>query len=170
MEPCRPAGGKTEDDFDLRPLIGLTLSDRMIDDEHLPWVPHPSAEGVFLKHLRLDRRSGVWANLTKVVGPGVVGRHYHVGPVFAYTLEGTWGYREHDWVAKPGSIVYEPPGDIHTLVAGDEGCVTLFVLDGGLIYVDDDDNAIGHDDVLTQMRMYEAFCREKGIEPQNLDF
>jgi outer membrane protease len=31
-------------------------------------------------------------------------------------LKGKWKYLEHDWVAEAGSYVFEPPGEIHTLV------------------------------------------------------
>jgi 2,4'-dihydroxyacetophenone dioxygenase len=43
-------------------------------------------------------------------------RHYHPRQIFAYTISGTWGYLEHDWVAT-GDWVYEAPGEAHTLVA-----------------------------------------------------
>ena len=42
-------------------------------------------------------------------------------------LEGSWYYAEKDWVARAGMMVWEPPGDIHTLMCGEEGTVTLFV-------------------------------------------
>jgi len=29
---------------------------------------------------------------------------------------------------------------------------------------------VGHDDVLSHMRMYHQFCSEQGIEPLDLDF
>ena len=74
------------------------------------------------------------------------------------------------WVARAGTIIREPPGDIHTLIAGEEGTVTLFFLEGALLYIDEQDNVVGHDDVLSHMRMYHEFCRQEGIEPLDLDF
>ena len=38
--------------------------------------------------------------------------------VHGFVLKGRWRYLEHDWVASAGSFVYEPPGEIHTLVVG----------------------------------------------------
>ena len=51
---------------------------------------------------------------------GVLSRHLHPNPVHGFVLKGKWFYREHDWVATEGSYVFEPPGEIHTLVV-DEG-------------------------------------------------
>ena len=31
-------------------------------------------------------------------------------------IKGRWHYLEHDWVAEEGTFVYEPPGEIHTLM------------------------------------------------------
>ena len=32
-----------------------------------------------------------------------------------YTIEGKWKYKEHDWIAGPGSVVYETAASTHTL-------------------------------------------------------
>src|SRR5262249_36936841 len=53
--------------------------------------------------------------------PGaMVGTHYHVGTVHDYTMRSHWLYLEHDWIARPGTYMYEPAGEVHTLVIG--GC------------------------------------------------
>ena len=41
-------------------------------------------------------------------------KHHHTGTVMVYTIEGKWKYKEHDWVAGPGSIVYETAASTHT--------------------------------------------------------
>ncbi len=102
-----------------------------------------------MKPLRMNRRTGVWSNLTKVEGGGKLNRHYHVGPVTGFVLEGSWYYVGRDWVARKGMVIWEPPGDVHTLMTGDEGTITHFTLEGALIYVDDDDNVAGFDDCLS---------------------
>jgi 2-deoxy-D-gluconate 3-dehydrogenase len=75
---------------------------------------------------------------------------------------------ERDWVARPGTLIYEPPGDIHTLVVDEESgyMITLFVLEGSVQYMDDDDNLLYQDDVFSKMERYLTFCREQGIEPR----
>jgi hypothetical protein len=90
------------------------------------------------------------------------------------TLRGSWRYVEHDWHAKPGTYVFEPPGETHTLVV-DEGCdemVALFHVTGSLLYVsgggvedgdgeeEEEDVVTGYDDVFTKLekarRWYES--------------
>src|ERR671911_217235 len=77
-----------------------------------------------------------------------------------------------EWVARPGTLVYEPPGDIHTLVVdeGVEEMQTLFVLEGTVQYIDDNDDLIYQDDVFSKLERYLKFCDEQGIEPQDLRY
>ena len=164
-----PDTSTAEDQLGLRPLKEITLGERVIDPDQIPWVPYEGHPNIFVKPLRLNRRTGVWANLTKVVGAAQINRHYHIGPVSGFVLEGSWYYAEKDWVARAGMVVWEPPGDIHTLMSS-EGTVTMFVLEGALLYVDEHDNVVGHDDVLSHMKLYVDYCRSQGIEPLDLDY
>ncbi|MBB6448616.1 hypothetical protein HNR44_000565 [Geomicrobium halophilum] len=76
---------------------------------------------------------------------------------------------ESDWVAKPGTFVYEPPGDIHTLtVDGDEPKITLFMLEGSVQYIDDKDELTYQDDVFSKYQLYLNYCQEHGVKEQNL--
>ena len=68
---------------------------------------------------------------------------------------------EHDWIATEGTYVFEPPGEIHTLVVDNaDEMITLFHVCGALVYFDENHKAIGHDDVHTKIelcsRHYEA--------------
>lgn len=56
-------------------------------------------------------------------------------------------YEGREWVAVPGTFIFEPPGDIHTLITEDEEVVTLFILVGSLQYFDENDQIIGQDDI-----------------------
>ena len=47
---------------------------------------------------------------------------------------------------------------------------TLFVLEGVIQYLDDDDNVIYQDDVFTKLERYLSFCQREGIEPRDLCF
>lgn len=64
------------------------------------------------------------------------------------------------------------PGDIHTLVVdeGVEEMQTLFILEGTIQYLDDEDNLIYQDDVFSKLERYLVYCEEQGIEPQDLRF
>ena len=149
----------------------VSLPDRAINIDEVPWVPQGEGRGVWFKPLRLDLSSGRWINLLKVEGSGEVKRHRHTGgQVMGYCIKGSWHYLERDWVARPGSFVYEPPGDIHTLVV-DEGVQemqTLFILEGAIHYLDDEDNLIYQDDVFSKLDRYLSYCKEQGIEPVDL--
>ena len=84
-----------------------------IDEEKL-WVPQ--TESVSFRPLCFCVSGGYYVNLLRVRGAGLLSRHRHPGPVHGHVLKGKWSYLEHDWVAEAGSYVFEPPGEIHTLV------------------------------------------------------
>ena len=154
----------------LQTIMELGLPDQAIQSDEMPWVPQ--GDRIWFKPLRFDFANGRWVNLLKVTGGGRVNRHRHSGgQVLGYCIQGSWHYLERDWVARPGTFVYEPPGDIHTLIVDDaEDMITLFLLEGVIQYLDDDDNVIYQDDVFTKMERYLKFCQEQGIEPQDLRY
>ena len=139
------------------------VSDLLIDANELPWVPQD--EGVWFKPLRLAPEEGVWINLLKFEAHGRLNRHRHLGPVEAWVLQGRWRYLEHDWVAGPGSFVYEPTGDVHTLIVeSGEEMITLFNIRGAIEYLDDDDQVVKIETADTKLNTYMRYCREQGIE------
>lgn len=125
------------------------------EDERL-WIPQ--AENVWFRPLLLNRVNGEWVNLLRVRRSGVLSRHRHPAPVHGYVIKGEWRYLEHDWIARQGMYVFEPPGEVHTLVVDDhiDEMITLFHVCGALIYYDDQDRASGHDDVHTKINL----CRD----------
>jgi anti-sigma factor ChrR (cupin superfamily) len=151
-------------------LANLMMPDQVIHSPAIPWIPQ--GERVWFKPLRFDLASGRWVNLLKVSGGGKVNRHRHSGgQVLGYCIEGQWHYLEREWAARPGSFIYEPPGDIHTLVVdGAEGMLTLFILEGVIQYLDDADNVISQDDVFSKLERYLSYCHREGIEPQDLRY
>ena len=73
------------------------------------------------------------------------------------------GYLERDWIATAGSYLYEPPGDVHTLVV-DEGdtMLTLFHNSGALLFCDEDGNTIGTTDVFDRIAAAREHYEEVG--------
>ena len=122
-----------------------------LDDDERAWVPQ--FEDVTFKPLILNVTAGYYVNLLRVRASGVLSRHRHSGPVHALTLRGEWHYLEHDWIAKPGDYVFEPPGETHTLVVPDHvtEMVTLFHVTGGYVYVDPNGVALSYEDVFTKL-------------------
>jgi quercetin dioxygenase-like cupin family protein len=129
--------------------------DAIPSDERL-WVPQ--APDVWFRPLILDRVNGQWVNLLRVRRAGMLSRHLHPAPVYGYVIRGSWRYLEHDWVAREGMFVFEPPGEVHTLVVDEdvEEMITLFHVCGALIYFDENDQIAGHDDVHKKIQM----CRD----------
>jgi 2,4'-dihydroxyacetophenone dioxygenase len=110
------------------------------------WMPF--TETVKARPLWICLQQNMWANILGADGAGVVNRHYHPRPVYAYTISGRWGYLEHDWVAGPGDVLYETPGTAHTLVAyeSDEPMRVFFVVYGPLVWLDEAGNTTGQYD------------------------
>ena len=117
--------------------------DVMVEDEK--WYPLGKMGKV--RPLLFDVANGGWISILKAQGSGTIQRHRHAAPVTAWTLDGAWGYREHDWVASAGSFAYEPAGHIHTLyIDPTVGHMTaLFRVMGPLVYLDEAGNAVDYE-------------------------
>jgi hypothetical protein len=89
-----------------------------------------------------------------------------------YTIEGKWKYKEHDWVAGPGSVVYETAASTHTpevVTEGGEGyALMLVIVTGDLVFVDENDKVMAIENWKTAMQRYLAYCEEHDIKPKDL--
>ena len=150
------------------PLIPQDMTDELFwkdgltpDDERL-WVPNGT--GRWSRPLCLNVSQGYLVHITKVTKAGVVSRHRHPAPVHGFVIEGKWRYLERDWVATAGSYLYEPPGDVHTLVV-DEGdtMTTLFHNTGALLYCDEHGKTIGSTDVFDRVKAARNHFEEVGL-------
>ena len=115
--------------------------------------------------LLYDIKNGGWISILRARGAGTIQRHRHASPVTAWTLDGSWGYREHDWVARAGSFVYEPAGHIHTLfIHPSEGhMLAVFHISGPLIYLNAEGVAEDYEDVFVRIDRYAAYCKTVGL-------
>lgn len=138
------------------------------EDERL-WVPQ--ADNVWFRPLLLNTVNGEWVNLLRVRCSGVLSRYRHPAPVHVYVIKGEWRYLEHDWVAREGMYIFEPPCEIHTLVVDDhvDEMITFFHVCGALVYFDENDQACGFDDVHTKIEMCRKHFDQCGIDPGMLD-
>lgn len=137
------------------------LGDLLRDDEL--WVP--MTETVSFKPCVLSASNGYFTNILRVRQNGVLSRHRHAGAVHALVLRGRWHYLEHDWIAEEGSYVYEPPGDIHTLVVPDgvSEMMTWFHNIGGYTYVNEAGKPVGYEDVFTKIEAARRHYRAVGL-------
>ena len=140
----------------------LVIPDVLPKDERL-WVPQ--AENVWFRPLCLSASRGYWVNLLRVRKSGVLSRHRHPQPVHGFVIRGEWRYLEHDWVATEGAYVYEAPGETHTLIVDEhvEEMITLFQVNGCMIYVDPDGRVQGYEDVFTKIDMCKRHFEAAGL-------
>jgi quercetin dioxygenase-like cupin family protein len=141
------------------PGIQPEIAVQAIPDDERVWVPQ--APMVWFRPLLLNTVTGSWCNLLRVRKSGVLSRHIHPSWVTGYVIKGAWRYLEHDWVAHEGSFVYEPPGEIHTLVVDETvgdvtEMITFFNIQGAMVYLDDAGQTTGYEDVFTKIEM----CRK----------
>ncbi len=141
-------------------------------DESLPWLPFsPHSELVSVKLYGADPARGEVVLLLRAP-PGVeMPPHRSTGPTTIYTLQGRWKYREHDWVAGPGSVVLEPAGTRHTplvLADGTDDTILFVVTVGDLQLLDANGQVIGTEDWQSAVERYLAYCRDNGITPRDL--
>ncbi len=147
----------------------IFVQDGFAEDDPRLWVP--LSTGRWSRPLCLSVSQGYWVHLTKVKGGGFLSRHRHPAPVHGFVIKGSWRYLEKDWVATPGSYLYEPPGEIHTLVV-DEDCdemITLFHNTGALIYCDEHGKTTGTTDVFDRVEACRKHFEEVGLGADYVD-
>lgn len=131
----------------------------------------PLGEGVGSKPLWISLATNAWCDILRAENAGLLQRHYHPQEVFGFCLSGKWRYLEHDWVATPGSFIYEAPGESHTLVVEESGetMKTLFQVNGPLIWLDDDGEPSGVYDAFAYVELLRAHYDEVGIGADYVD-
>lgn len=133
------------------------------------WVP--ISETVSSRPLWISPSKNMWADILTSSGPGLVSRHYHSHPIWAYTISGKWAYLEHEWTATAGDFIYETPGESHTLVSYDhpEPLKVFFVVSGPLMWLDEEGNTIGHFDVFDYIANARDHYAANGIGADHVD-
>ena len=142
----------------------------VIPTDERVWVPVD--DNVWFRPLLLLRDARLLDEpAARCASAGVLSRHRHPLPVHGYVLKGKWRYLEHDWVATEGSYVYEAPGETHTLVVDPdvEEMITMFQVNGAMIYVDPDGKCLGYDDVFTRIEKCRAHYASNGLGADYVD-
>jgi quercetin dioxygenase-like cupin family protein len=149
-------------------VIADVVTAAVPEDERV-WVPQ--APNVWFRPLLLNTVQGGWCNLLRVTRSGVLSRHRHPGPVHGYVIKGSWRYLEHDWVARAGMYVFEPPGVIHTLTvdADTEEMITFFNISGAMIYLDAEGRHVGYEDVYVKIEMCRRHYEQVGLGSEYVD-
>jgi hypothetical protein len=143
-----------------------------LNDNDLPWVPFtPYSNEVHIKYFKVNPVSGEVITLLRAPTTMRLPRHHHTGTVIVYTVSGCWKYLEHDWIARPGSVVYETASTQHTPIAlegGGDTVVTFNITQGELLFLDDAGNTIAVENWRSSLQRYLDHCRANGIAPRDL--
>ncbi len=116
----------------------LYFSNRTQAVKEIEWVPHPKFQGAFMKHLvkKDDNDSLASCHLVRI-DPGCrLDDHSHEGEwEYHHVIDGSGkGYlngREMAYV--PGTMAIIPKGQVHKVVAGDNGMMILATFLPGLL-------------------------------------
>jgi 2,4'-dihydroxyacetophenone dioxygenase len=150
-------------------IFDVTPEVKACEENWVPYVP-----GVHFIPLWFGTRSlPGFSNILRVQPGKQLNPHFHPGNVFGWILEGTWHYLEHDWVAKKGTFLWEPPGEAHTLVVpadAPEPMQTYFVSLGGLVYLDSIESGkpVAYDDGFTLLELSRKYYTSIGRNPDDL--
>ncbi len=172
-----PEAAKTEFWRDIKPIkdvfkpdsLGDAYMSKIAQGDERYWVP--VSETVSSKPVWISPQRNMWADILMAKSAGLVNRHYHPHPIWAYTVSGKWGYLEHGWTATAGDFIYESPGEGHTLVAYEspDPMKVFFVVTGPLIWLDDDGAAAGYYDVHDYIAAARAHYDKVGIGAAYID-
>jgi 2,4'-dihydroxyacetophenone dioxygenase len=135
-----------------------------VEVDAYPWATF--FPGIEVKLLRASETTASYTLLARFAPGTVLPKHRHFGEVQAYTLQGTWHYKEYEWVANAGSLVFEQPGSAHTLHVPDdakEPAVILFIVTGGMALLTDEDEVFMLEDVPTMRERYAETLRDQGM-------
>ena len=139
------------------------LTSGHINHHDLPWVEQGG--GIEMKLLRVSDDTGHWISMNRFQPGTQLPPHRHSGGVFAFTISGTWGYLESDFLSTAGSVVREPANTAHTLYVpadAQEAAVVIFFIDGSLVHYLPDGSIWGISDGHTQIADYIALAQAQG--------
>jgi len=159
------------------PLPAYAVPEIVVDvdfeDDRL-WVPR--GDDVESLPVLFSVSQGSWVNITRARGDGIISRHRHSSPVTGYTLDGAWGYIEHDWTATTGTFIFEPPGETHTLIVkpdeastGKREMTVLFHNFGPLMHVDETGEVTGYVDVFTRLEDCKRHYQKCGLGTETIE-
>jgi quercetin dioxygenase-like cupin family protein len=134
------------------------------DEKDLPFVP--LGDGTDLQLLQVDTDAGLWIVRARWE-PGVtIPTHKHTGPVYAFTLAGSWKYLEYPSdLNVAGGYLFEPAGSVHTLHVPETNTETtdaVFVIHGANLNLDEAGNVTAVIDAAFVLEFYVALCEQAG--------
>ncbi|MRI34232.1 hypothetical protein EOPP23_14655 [Endozoicomonas sp. OPT23] len=150
--------------LDINSIPESPLAAGHLNHNDLPWVDQ--GMGIGFKILRVCNQTGSWVTMNRFPPGTLLPKHRHSGAVTAFTLQGRWGYQEHDFLATEGSVIREPANSAHTLIvpeSTDEDAVVFFCIDGSLTNFGEDGSVWGIADGHSQLADYLRLAEEQGL-------
>jgi hypothetical protein len=148
------------------------IDTRCITDDSLPWIPlEPYAGRVCIKLLSADPVSGEVILVLRAPPGTELPRHRTSSSTTIYTVQGRWKYREHDWVAGPGSLVIEAASASNTPQVpadGTDDAILFMLVRGEVQLLDAEGRTVAAESWRTAVARYHAYCRENELEPRDL--
>ena len=138
--------------------------------DELPWVTNGRVGGR-MRLLQIDADAQMSVTHGLLPAGLAVGTHRHRGPVQMWTMSGAWVYREHEFVNRAGSYLYEPVGSVHTLYVPDDGeafSEVLSIVYGDVEYLDADGEVVSVSNWEQTMRDYFEGCEAAGLPRPNI--
>jgi 2,4'-dihydroxyacetophenone dioxygenase len=138
-------------------------------EDECPFVD--AGDGMQLKVVHVDIDQGLWVVRNRFQPGAKVQRHKHTGPVYAYTLSGSWKYAEYPEVNRAGSYLFEPAGSVHTLIVPEDNTEVTdvwFSIWGANLNLDDDGNVESVFDAAFILEAYLALAEAAGLDRPNV--
>jgi 2,4'-dihydroxyacetophenone dioxygenase len=138
-----------------------------IQSEDLPFVdsPVPGLKSRIL-HYREDEK--MFATQLRAAPLSESSLHVHLGPVYAYTLGGSWGHDlKYEYVK--GTYIFEPIGVVHKFFAGPDPVDAIFIGYGESHMVDEETGEPGMNiSVPALVEYYFEQCEKQGLPRPNI--
>jgi 2,4'-dihydroxyacetophenone dioxygenase len=134
--------------------------------DDLPFVD--IGDGNKLKVICVDTKEGLWIVENIFQANFEVQTHRHTGPVFGYTTNGAWKYKEYDYVNRTGSFLYEPAGSVHTLTVLEDDTRVWFQMYGANLNLRDDGTVESVTDGAGTLAAYLALAEMQGLPRPNV--
>ncbi len=159
----------TTPNFPVVPLSGAAEA-LHIGNEDTPFVD--IGDGTLIQLLLADLTQNIWATRNRMQPGTSVITHYHTGPVYAFTLQGHWYYKEYpETVNGPGSFLMEPSGSVHTLTIPEdqtEETIVWFLMHGTNINIDDEGNVVSIADAHNVLKGYRLLCDQQNVSHEKV--
>jgi quercetin dioxygenase-like cupin family protein len=140
-----------------------------VNGDDTPWIATDDTGATRIKYFHINPSKGEIVLLAHIKAGTRSLKHYHAGQVVVYTVSGYWEYAEHDWVAGPGSVVYETASSTHQpIIHPEEDVVALNIIQGDVDYFDASGAQVRKENVNTALRRYLSYCERSGIAPRDL--